>query len=118
MATLSTKQIAQITTIERLTAFPYQAAKTIIKKMEVEQCKQLFEQLQQHIEYTYGTTNGYVAPKLKYAKFSPGDEHYIAEAAPMQPKDFQRAMGGIKKLEILYGYFFDKLNGTDFSDVR
>lgn len=107
------------TSIQQITKLTYQSAQKVIAKMTVEEAQVLFDELNEHLTSFYGTANQYKEDKKKYAKFGPDDEHYIVvKASTVTPKDFVALMGGIKKLEVLYSYFYDKINGTKFSTVR
>lgn len=119
MNTLTKKSVAAINNVERLTHLSYQTAKRVIDLMEEPQAQKMFQELQEHINHMYTQMQGFASPTFVGSKkLADGSVDLIFKPAPVRPKDFNALMGGTKKLEILYGYFFDKLNGTEFSSVR
>ena len=97
--TISPAAVAKIDTLDKLLQHSYQMSKRLVKAMELEQCKKLCAELKARIEHVYKQVGGY------------GD-------GGVGPKDFNALMGGLKKLEIVYGYFFDRINTTEFMEVR
>lgn len=111
--------IKDIKTLAQLTALSYQTAKMVIERMEVPQAEILFAELQEHVDHMYSQTAGYAAPKVRAVVVDEmGQVVPVFKPAPVRPKDFNALMGGIKKLEVLYGYFYDKLNDTTYAEVR
>ena len=94
--TISPVAVAKIETLDQLLQHTYQMTKRLIDAMEFEQCKNLFTDLQRRIEHIYIKVN------------MPG----------VRPNDFSALMSGLKKLEVIYGYFFDRMNSTTFMEVR
>jgi hypothetical protein len=92
--------IKQDLTLEQVIRLPYQTSQKYIREMEDEKAEVLFKELDTHIKYMYTRING-------------GEGK-----ATLRIKEHMALMSGVKKLEVLYGYFYDKLNNTELSLLR
>jgi hypothetical protein len=80
----------------QLSRLSYQTAKSYIEHLEQVEAENMVKELQVHIEHLYSQMN----------------------ALGVGPKEFNTYLGGVKKLEVIYGYFCDRLEGTKFAEVR
>lgn len=93
---ISPQAVSKIDTLDQLLQNSYQMIHLMVLAMDKDQCLDLQTQLKVRIEYVYRRIN------------SPG----------IRTKDLQIIMSGIKKLEVVYGYIFDRLNDTEMMKVR
>lgn len=117
------KKINTDLTYGQLMALPYQTIQRVVKVMDIDKAVALQAELDVHIAHIYQAVSGYAGatPKKVIERDETGEicaTQTIFKQPVVGPKDFQALMSGLKKLEVVYGYFYDRTTGSTYCEVR
>lgn len=106
-----------MTKVEIINTLTYQGAQKYINKLAEDQVKQLSEDIKECLDSLYDSIKNYDNIEYGHINNGPNDSHVYVKKC-VTATEYQKAMGRIKKWEVIYGYVWDKLMKTDFMRVR